>query len=452
MEINKQDKVHHETEVCDYRKVKCHDCGQIQEDVGILKGSLMELDGKVEAVKEINKEMNEKMKGIKKLDEKVEAVKEMNKETNEKVKEINEKVEASSGQMKKEIGEVKKEVKDMKDNLSKVNKDVDEVKVMMIQMLEKLNMLELLNKLPSPTEGMLNTPREDILIASGYGRRSSRSGKTTEIYSWEKNGWFEVSPMNDDHKAASSFIYKDQFFVVGGEGSKAIETLNLNELPLKWTKFLGRLPYKCVDHQIVFYQQSVIHIGGYNFGKGCSNVISELQLTSPCIMKELCQMPQPREYHGAEVFEDKVLILGGYNSGKTTDSVLEFDPKRNECKEMPKLPSALRRMATVRWRDEVVVLGGRDKDEQILNDVFMYNSKTGKTTALPSMLEKRDGCCTVITGNTIVVMGGRNEKDESLSSVECFTMGGSTWEYLPAMNKPRFRAVAEVLPSTRKYV
>ena len=440
MEINKQDKVHHETEVCDYRKVKCHDCGQIQEDVGTLKGSLMELDGKVE-------------QGIKKLDEKVEAaVKEMNEKVEAAVKEINEKVEASSGQMKKEIGEVKKEVKDMKDNLSKVNKDVDEVKVMMIQMLEKLNMLELLNKLPSPTEGMLNAPRDDILIAGGYGERSSRPGKSTEIYSWEKNGWFEVSPMNDDHEAASSFIYKDQFFVVGGN-SKAIETLNLDELPLKWTKFLGELPYKCEFHQTVVYQQSVIHIGGVQSGKGWSNVISELQLTSPCIMKELCQMPKPRICHGAEVFEDKVLILGGYCPGsQTTDSVLEFDPKKNECKEMPKLPSALRRMATVRWRDEVVVLGGRDKDEQALNDVFMYNSKTGKTTALPSMLEKRRNCCAVITGNTIVVMGGENENEKRHSSVECFTIGGSTWEYLPAMNKARSGAVAEVLPSTRKYV
>jgi hypothetical protein len=78
--------------------------------------------------------------------------------------------------------------------------------------------------------------------------------------------------------------------------------------------------------------------------------------------------------------------------------------------------------------------------------------KMGKTTALPSMLEKRYECCAVITGNTIVVMGGVNKKGKHLSSVECFTMGGSTWEYLPAMNKARSRAVAEVLPSTRKYV
>ena len=125
---------------------------------------------------------------------------------------------------------------------------------------------------------------------------------------------------------------------------------------------------------------------------------------------------------------------------------MEFDPKRNECKEMSKLPVALRNMATVRWREEVVVLGGVNKETEAVNDVFMYNIKTGKITVLPSMLEKRCSCCAIITGNTIVVMGGRNEKVETVKTVECFTMGGSTWEYLPSMNKARSYAVAEVLP------
>ena len=73
-----------------------------------------------------------------------------------------------------------------------------EVKVMMSQVLEKLNMLEHLNKLPSPTERMLNKPREDILIAGGYGDETG-----TEIFSWEKNGCFEVSPLNEEHCRAS---------------------------------------------------------------------------------------------------------------------------------------------------------------------------------------------------------------------------------------------------------
>ena len=444
MEVNKQDKVHHETEVCQYRRVKCQDCGKMQEVVGRLEGRIMGLDRKVEETKK------EVRNAAKNTGDKVEAMNEEMKTAIQQAGKEIEEVKEEVGDVKKEVGEVKKEVKDVKENLSKVNKDVDEVKVMMSQVLEKLNMLEHLNKLPSPTEGMLNAPREDILIAGG---RDNKTG--TEIFSWEKNGWFKVSPMNEDHIGASSFIYKDQLFVVGGKSTKAMETLDLSVLPLKWRKFRRELPFKCDDFQTVVCQ-TVIHIGGYNYAKyKKSNKISELQLTSPssCFMKELCQMPGPRDCHSAEVFEDKVLILGGCNkTNDNLDSVLEFDPKRNECKEMPKLPVALRKMATVRWWEEVVVLGGLNKEHQVVNDVFMYNIKTGKITVLPSMLEKRWGCCAIITGDTIVVMGGRNEKGEHLNTVECFTMGGSTWEYLPSMNKARCYAVAEVLPYGRKYV
>ena len=443
VEINRQDQVHHETEVCGYRKVKCHDCGQTREVVERLEGRLMELDGKVQTAE---KKMENNHAEMKKIVGKLEgSLVGMNKRINEKV----EAIKNRQDEMKQDQHEVKKEIKDVKENLSKVNKDVDEVKVMMSQILEKFNMLELLSKLPSPTEGMFNTPREDILIAGGWGASNS-----AEIFSWEKNGWYEISQMNEEHSmGASSFIYNDQLFVVGGLGSKTIETLDLNELPLKWMEFSDELPYESCEHQTVVCQQRVIHIGGYNRDEDkTSNVISELQLASPCTLKELCQMPQTRVWHGTEAFEDKVLILGGDDDNRDVlDSVLEFDPEKNECKELPSLPHPVTEMATVRWRDQVVVLGGRDEDDQTLNDVFMYDCKTGKITALPSMLEKRFDCCAVITGNTIVVMGGENDV-EYLSSVECFTMGGSTWKYLPSMNEERPEAVAELLPSTRVYV
>ena len=438
MEINKQDKDYHETEVCEYRRVKCQDCGKMQELVGRLEGRMMELERKVEENKK------EVRNAARNTGDKVEAM-------NEEMKTASRQTEKEIEKVKKEVGEVKNKVKDVKENLSNVNKDVDEVKVMMSQVLEKLNILEHLNKLPSPTQGMLNTPRGEILIAGG---KDDETG--TEIFSWEKNGWLELSPMNEEHAFASSFIYKDQLFVVGGRSTKTIETLDLSVLPLKWMKFPRELPFECDDFQTVVCQQTVIHIGGYNWEKGKeSDMISQLQLTSPssCFMKKLCQMPEPRECHSAEVFDDKVLILGGrINTNDYLDSVLEFDPKRNECKEMPKLPVALMKMTTVRWREEAVVLGGRNKEYNAVNDVFMYNIKTGKITVLPPMLEKRRSCCAVITGNTIVVMGGENEKVEDLDTVESFKMGGSTWEYLPSMNKARPNAVAEVLPYGRKYV
>ena len=514
MVINKQEREHHETVVCEYRKEECLDSGKLQEAVERLEGRLMELEGKAETnhveMKRIvgkiegnlggmNKNINEKVETLQGMNEvvnvKVEAlqnevhqkvekvetevgklvkkevggvkkeVEEVKKEVGEVKKEVGE-VKKEVGGVKKEVGGVKKEVggvkkevggvqrdvKDLKENLSSVNKDMNDVKVMMSQILEKLNVLELMNKLPSPSEGMLNTIKEDILITgSGY---FSGTAKSAEIFSWEKNGWFEISPMNKEHDRASSFIYDDQLFVVGGLFSKTIEILNLNELPLKWKKCATDLPYLCCYHQTVVHQQRVIHIGGYtdNIGRK-HDVISELQITSRSIMKELCQMPESRDCYGAEIVDDKVLIFGGQtDSNNHLDNVLEFDPMTKECKRMPALPYPLSRMATVHWRDQAVLLGGCDKDGKVLNDVFMYDCKTGKITVLPSMLEKRYACCAVITGNTIVVMGGLNEKNKDLNSVQCFTMGGSTWEHLPAMNIARWGAVAEVLPSTRKYV
>jgi hypothetical protein len=89
LEINKQDRVHHETEVCEYRRVKCHDCGQIQELVGILM--------------------------------------EINNTTNEKVEVL-------------------------KENMNEVNKNVAELKVTMTQILQKLSNLEMMGNSPSPVK------------------------------------------------------------------------------------------------------------------------------------------------------------------------------------------------------------------------------------------------------------------------------------------------------------
>ena len=434
MVINKQEREHHETVVCEYRKPDILE--EMQAIVARFERNVIKLDGKVEAVEKKMGNNHVKLGRI---------VGEIEKYSKGSDQRMNNKVEALKSHLGETNNEVKKEVKDVKENVSKLNKDVDEVKVMMSQMLEKMNMFEMTNKLTSPTEGIMNTPREDILIA---GRDN-----TVEIFSKEKNGWYEVTTTNESHIGASSFIHNDHLFLVGGGSSKTIETLNLNELPLKWMKFPGELPYYGSFHQTVVYQQRVIHIGGFNDDEDkVSNMISELQLTSPCTMKKLCEMPEPRWLHGAEIFEDKVLILGGLNdSHKTLNSVLEFDSQRNECKETVSLPHPLQEMATVLWRDQVVVLGGRNKDDEVLNDVFMYDCKTGKITVLPSMLEKRYVCCAVITGNTIVVMGGRNE-EKNHNSVERFTMGVSTWKHLPAMKKGRPYAVAEVLPPTRKYV
>ncbi|XP_046841989.1 gigaxonin-like [Xenia sp. Carnegie-2017] len=233
-----------------------------------------------------------------------------------------------------------------------------------------------------------------------------------------------------------------------------METLNLKQIPLTWKTFSGEFPYKCKGHQTVVCKQHILFIGGHIVGKGKSDLIYEIRITGTTshVFKELCHMPESRKNHGAEAVDDKVLIFGGWGKdSKVLSSVLEFDQRTLTFKQMPPLPHPLAGMATVQWRDQVVLLGGYDGREK-LNSVFMYDSKTGTITVLPSMLEK-NRCCAVITDDTIVVMGGMSDEGNYLKSVECFKMGSSSsWTYLPSMNETREEAIAEVLPFGQEYV
>jgi seryl-tRNA synthetase len=128
MKINKQERDHHETVVCEYRKMNCHDCEQIQEFVGKLEGRLID---------KMQRNHVEMEKVVGKLEG---SLVEMNKNLNEKVEGARDDARHETKQVKNEVEEVKEEVKCVKANLSKVNTDMDEVKAMMSQMLTKLKM------------------------------------------------------------------------------------------------------------------------------------------------------------------------------------------------------------------------------------------------------------------------------------------------------------------------
>ncbi|XP_046841910.1 beta-scruin-like [Xenia sp. Carnegie-2017] len=345
----------------------------------------------------------------------------------------------------------KKEIEDVQQNLTKVSKEIEQWNATTLQMLEKMKRIEQrVLALPSPVEIVWNSVRKDIFVAGGY---PSSSLKSAEIFNWKEKKWIKFASMENGHGGASSFIKNNTLFVAGGYGCKSVDKMNLNQLPLTFQTFPGKLPCEWYAHQTVVYKQKVLYIGGFIVGKETSDIIYEVQISGNKHLEEFCHMPEPRQDHKAVVVDDKVFIFGGCAKGsQPLSSVLEFDPKIPELKEMTPLPHPLIGMATVQWRDQVVLLGGYDGSET-LNNVIMYDSKTGKSMPIPSMLEKRSECCAVIIGDTIVVMGGKNDKGEVLKSVEYFTMGSSSsWDKLPLMNEPRKEAIAEVLPFEQKYV
>ena len=432
MIVNKREIIHHESSICDYRKVKC---GKIEQDV----------EGMREKMEEINEKMEEMSKKVEEMDEKVEGkIEGMSK----KVEEMDEKVEEKIEGMSKKVEEMDEKLEGKMDGMSEklvgITTDVAELKRLMVQMFEKLRFMENTIQISSAVNYASTSLMEDILVAGGWDSDDKKL-KSVEKFSWKKNTWERVCPMNIGRKAAISFVYENQVFVAGGCDSHVIEVLNLNQDPMQYGKSEAALPFVCERLRSVVYQGRFILFCACRYRSGN---VTELCLTPPYTFEQLCEIPEPKRlYYTVVAFEHKVLIFGGKNvyQDNYLEAVLEFDLTTREFKVMPSLPGASRHMAGVRWGDQAVLIGGYGRDGPS-KKVVMYDSKTGHTTELPPMLEKRSGCAAVITGNTIVVMGGMGDSGR-VRSVETFTLGGYSWRYLPAMNDIRSAPTATVLPT-----
>ena len=172
-----------------------------------------------------------------------------------------------------------------------------------------------------------------------------------------------------------------------------------------------------------------------------------MQVVPPYTVKTLSRMPEPRRSHCTEIFDDSLLILGGERTSKHRDnlsSVVLYDIKNNVCKQLAPLPYEVSDMASVRWGDNVVVIGGIDKRGNKLDTVIMYNVKTEQSHMLPPMRCKRWGCAAVVVANNIVVLGGNDDQGE-LKSVESFNFECNTWQELPEMSQARYLHTAVVV-------
>jgi hypothetical protein len=85
-----------------------------------------------------------------------------------------------------------------------------------------------------------------------------------------------------------------------------------------------------------------------------------------------------------ELFGNTVLIAGG--DGAETDVEI-FDIAKNECVEMPPLPSFVCGMGTVCRGDTMLLIGGMGSvdAQKASNEIIEYDFKTGQSKVLLAM-------------------------------------------------------------------
>ena len=219
------------------------------------------------------------------------------------------------------------------------------------------------------------------------------------MFNSRQRTWLALQSMPEKRHGATSFVYDNQVFIAGGSCGlfnyfDNMIRVNVHPHPdvsTHWSECPVKLPAKTAHHSSVLYDDKLIVTGG-NDGNATSDKIHEVQVVPPYTVKALSRMPELRQRHCTKIFDDGFFILGGTKTGYCGDnlsSVVLYDIKNNVCKQLAPLPYEVSDMATVRWGDNVVVIGGADKRGEPSNTVIMYNVKTEQSHMLPPMRCKR---------------------------------------------------------------
>ena len=412
--VSKRDLVHHKSELCEFRKLKCHSCGEMKKTLASME-----------------KKMETNMAAI---DTKLT------------------KMEANMVNMERNIANIKT---DMGGKLDTVNNEVRGMKTALIEGFDQMK--EVLVKMEEMKE---ETKREvrakpsgdrekgNIIVAGGYTNAS------VEMFNWRLRTWSPLQSLPEKRYGATSFVYNNHMTIAGGwcSGSGCVDNMirmNVDpnpDLSTHWSDCPVKPTAKLAHHSSVVYDDQLILTGGYD-GNAVSDCIHEVQLVPPYTAKTLSRMPERRQRHSSEIFDNNIVIVGGRTTNSYQDnlnSVVLYDVKKNECKQLAPLPYAVSNMATVRWGDNIVVIGGFDNRGNPLDRVVMYNVKTEQSQMLPRMRCKRWACAAVTIENNIVALGGWGAQGD-LKSVESFNFERNTWEELPEMCERRWWHTAVVV-------
>ena len=306
-----------------------------------------------------------------------------------------------------------------------------------------------------PVVPLQSSTDQVIIIGGRCGPGKDEILNTVEMFHIVDGKSVQLPAMNHPRTASASCLYNNDVVLAGGfdgqSGTDTIEILKLNQNPLRWVMFDVELPVKLSAHDVIVHLAKLFVIGGYDWNAGeASDAIYEVSLTPPYAGKLVSRMPQARRNHRAELVNGKLFIFGGRPTGDfrdATDTVTVYEFQENQWKPRPPLPYPVFEMATVTWGNAIILAGGVDNNGNILNHVIMYDTETGRSEKLPSMIYKRWGCAAVVVNGAMVVAGGNNKEQGHLKSVECLTIGSDAgWKELPEMKGKRHFATAVVKP------
>ena len=369
MEINKRDKTHHESEVCDFRRVKCHDCAEVKKELNEVKLFLGEIKDQLDKIIEI-KDVNS-------------------------VKPQNVECQFSSHLMARE------------DIIVAGGYGVQNSWLKSVEMFswEKKAWIPLPHTNYFCHETSLVIYKNEI-IAVGGGL-TDKIKKINLNYRQESEKWFDFpARLPNKFGRQKCLVYQDRLFVIGGlcriDDTLAKFSNNIYEIKLSPPHTIKQLP--CMPQPRCFHGVERFDSDVFIFGGSTENN-DEYSLDSvlkyDVIKNEITEMtPLPFAMNGMATVAcgEHAVLMGGCNvDSERLDTVLMYSFKTGQVKMLPRMLNKRDGATAVITGSVIVVIGGMN--EKYLSSVEFFSFDQYSWKELPPMKEARTRAPAVLKPN-----------------------------------------------------
>ena len=363
MKINKRDKTHHESEVCDFRRVKCHDCAEVKKELTQIKLQL----GMMKEIKDLVIGMKEEIKGVK------QAVRDQS-------------LSRSNA----------------RENIIVAGGCANKPKSVEMFSWEKKAWIPMPDMNYCCTETSLVTYKNEIIaVGGGY---TDKMEKINLDNRQESEKWSDFpARLSSKCDRQKCLVYQDRLFVIGGicriDNTPGKVSNNIYEIKLSpphTIKQLASMPQPRCFHGVERFDSDVFIFGGSTENNDEYSLDSVLKYD--VIKNEITEMtPLPFAMNGMATVAcgEHAVLMGGCNvGGEKLDTVLMYSFKTGQVKMLPRMLNKRGYATAVITGNVIVVMGGIN--EKYLSSVEYFSFDRYSWKELPPMKEARSYAAAVL--------------------------------------------------------
>jgi N-acetylneuraminic acid mutarotase len=157
-------------------------------------------------------------------------------------------------------------------------------------------------------------------------------------------------------------------------------------------------------------------------------------------------MPIPREEISGTYLNGKIYIVGGSaDDNEITDNVDVYDPKTDEWYSVTSLPKARDHMGVSSYDGKLYAVGGFDVNDIPTHELLIYDPQSNKWKYGPPMATSRGALIAEFINGILYVVGGVDSSHNVISTVEAYDPQANNWTTKAPMPSARHHLSSAVV-------